>query len=167
MKELLFWVVMTAIVLNSATVVLSIVRPDMRVWPPPRKASWQYVYNGIMSFTGLLGIVGKANLVSGIGYGAPQRALYLAGVVQQSNGVTSDMGEALGHLDRGVVESHDAGAYLGNYGFRHDEGLAEETVKPLRDVPRQFDMLTLVLANRHLMCIVEQDVSRHEHRVVQ
>jgi len=56
-KQLLFWIVVAAVVLNSATVVLSIVRPDMRVWPPPRRDSWQYVYNGVMSFTGLLGVV--------------------------------------------------------------------------------------------------------------
>jgi protein-S-isoprenylcysteine O-methyltransferase Ste14 len=29
----------------------------MRVWPPPRRDSWQYFYNGVMSFTGLLGVV--------------------------------------------------------------------------------------------------------------
>lgn len=55
--KLLFWIVLAAVLLNSATVALSIVRPDMRVWPPPRKGSWQYVYNGVMSFTGLLGVV--------------------------------------------------------------------------------------------------------------
>lgn len=56
-KQLVFWIVLTAVLLNSATVALSIVRPDMRVWPPPRRHSWQYVYNGVMSFTGLLGLV--------------------------------------------------------------------------------------------------------------
>jgi protein-S-isoprenylcysteine O-methyltransferase Ste14 len=57
MKQLLFWIVCTAVLLNSATVALSIVRPDLRVWPPPRRDSWQFVYNGIVSFTGLLGVV--------------------------------------------------------------------------------------------------------------
>ncbi len=57
MKQLLFWVVLAAVLLNSATLVLSIVRPDLRVWPPPRRDSWQYFYNGAMSFTGLLGLV--------------------------------------------------------------------------------------------------------------
>ncbi len=55
--QLLFWIVLAAVLLNSATVVLSIVRPVRRVWPPPRRDSWQYVYNGAMSFTGLLGVV--------------------------------------------------------------------------------------------------------------
>jgi len=57
LKELLFWTVSGAILLNCATVVLSIVRPDMRVWPPPRRDSWQYAYNGVVSYTGLLGLV--------------------------------------------------------------------------------------------------------------
>lgn len=57
MNTILFWVVAAAILLNSATVLLSIVRPDLRVWPPPRRDSWQYRYNGAMSYTGLLGLV--------------------------------------------------------------------------------------------------------------
>ena len=57
MKQVLFWVVLAAVLLNTATLVLSIARPDLRVWPPPRRDSWQYFYNGAMSFTGLLGLV--------------------------------------------------------------------------------------------------------------
>ncbi len=57
MKQLLFWVVSGAVVLNSAAIVLSIVRPDRRIWPPPRRDSWQYYYNGAMSYIGLLGLV--------------------------------------------------------------------------------------------------------------
>jgi len=53
----LFWIVLATVLLNSATVVLSIVRPDMRVWPPPRRDSWQFFYNGVMSLAGLLGVV--------------------------------------------------------------------------------------------------------------
>jgi protein-S-isoprenylcysteine O-methyltransferase Ste14 len=56
-KQILFRIVLAAVLLNSATVVLSIVRPEMRVWPPPRRDSWQYFYNGVVSFTGLLGVV--------------------------------------------------------------------------------------------------------------
>jgi protein-S-isoprenylcysteine O-methyltransferase Ste14 len=52
-----FWFVSAAVLLNGATVVLSIVRPERRVWPPPRRDSWQYYYDGILSFTGLLGVV--------------------------------------------------------------------------------------------------------------
>jgi len=53
----LFWIVVAAVLLNTATIVLSIIRPAMRVWPPPGRRSWQYVYNGVLSFTGLLGVV--------------------------------------------------------------------------------------------------------------
>ncbi len=57
MEQVLFWVVLGAVLLNSATVALSIARPDLRVWPPPRRDSWQYFYNGAMSYTGLLGLL--------------------------------------------------------------------------------------------------------------
>ena len=57
MTEILFWAVLAAIVLNTATIVLSIARPSLRVWPPPRRDSWQYYYNGALSYTGLLGLV--------------------------------------------------------------------------------------------------------------
>lgn len=56
-KQVLFWVVVTAVLLNSATVALSILKPEIRVWPPPRRDSWQYFYNGAMSFTGLFGVL--------------------------------------------------------------------------------------------------------------
>ena len=58
MKQALFWLVLVAVLLNTATVVLSIIRPDRRVWPPPRRDSWQYLYNGAVTFTGMLGLVG-------------------------------------------------------------------------------------------------------------
>jgi hypothetical protein len=56
-KQLVFWIVTTAVLLNYATVGLSILRPDLRVWPPPGRRSWQYVYNGVVSYTGLFGVV--------------------------------------------------------------------------------------------------------------
>ncbi len=56
-KHVLFWVVLGAVLLDTATIVLSIARPHLRVWPPPRRDSWQYFYNGAMSYTGLLGLV--------------------------------------------------------------------------------------------------------------
>jgi protein-S-isoprenylcysteine O-methyltransferase Ste14 len=60
--QLLFWIVVAAVVMNIVTVVLSIVRPDHRVWPPPRRDSWQYVYNGIVSFAGIFGVVALGGL---------------------------------------------------------------------------------------------------------
>ena len=57
MREILFWAVLAAVVLNTASIVLSIARPSLRTWPPPRRNSWQYYYNGALSYTGLLGLV--------------------------------------------------------------------------------------------------------------
>ena len=57
MTQTLFWAVLAAISLNLATIALSIARPDLRVWPPPRRDSWQFVYNGVVTFTSLLGFL--------------------------------------------------------------------------------------------------------------
>ena len=57
MTQVLFSVVLVAVLLNTATVLLTIARPDLRVWPPPRRNSWQFLYNGAMSYTGLFGLI--------------------------------------------------------------------------------------------------------------
>ncbi len=57
MTRVVFWVVAVAILLNCATVAFSIARPSARVWPPPRRDSWQYVYDGVVSLTGFVGVV--------------------------------------------------------------------------------------------------------------
>jgi protein-S-isoprenylcysteine O-methyltransferase Ste14 len=43
--------------LNGGSLGLSIARPDLRIWPPPSSHSWQFVYNGILAYTALLGVV--------------------------------------------------------------------------------------------------------------
>ena len=48
---------------------------------------------------------------------------------------------------------------------REHEGLAEPTVEPQCDVPRDLHVLTLVVAHGDLLGVVEQDVSRHESRI--
>ena len=44
--------------------------------------------------------------------------------------------------------------------------VAEIVVELLRDVARQFEMLLLVLADRHMGGAIDQDVGRHQHRIV-
>ena len=57
---------------------------------------------------------------------------------------------------RGVVENMRA---------RLGEGLAEAGVEAARDLARQLEVLRLVLADRHLARLVEQDVGRLQHRI--
>jgi len=40
-------------------------------------------------------------------------------------------------------------------------------LKPLRDVTRELNVLALVVPDRHLIGVVEQDVSDHQHRVAE
>ena len=48
---------------------------------------------------------------------------------------------------------------------RHDEGVAVAGVEPDGDVPRELDMLALVLPDRHQVGVIEQDVGCLKHRI--
>ena len=74
---------------------------------------------------------------------------------------------ALAHLLRRVVQAHDARAAVTDDRLGHDERLAEGVVEALGDVARELDVLLLVLAHRDGVGLVQQDVRRHEHRVVE
>ncbi len=50
-------------------------------------------------------------------------------------------------------------------GFRNDERLPVSGVEALGQVPGQLQMLALIVAYRHPVGVVEQDVGRHENRV--
>jgi hypothetical protein len=78
-----------------------------------------------------------------------------------------DVGIALRHLHGRIVQPHHPGADRRDHGGGQDEHLAVKTVEPLRDVPRELDVLLLVLAHRHLVGVVEQDVRGHQDRVVE
>ena len=56
MRQIAFWVVIVSAVLDEASLIVSILRPDLRTWPPPGRNSWQFVCKGILSWTTLLGI---------------------------------------------------------------------------------------------------------------
>ena len=51
------------------------------------------------------------------------------------------------------------------YGVGHRERLAERGVEPLREIAGQLQVLALVLADRHGVGLVEQDVGRLQDRV--
>ena len=106
-KSLLFWSVVGAIVSNIATVLLSIVRPDLRVWPPPRRGSWQYYYDGIVSLTGLVG-VGVLGIVDFDSFLLHHWARFLAGGLL----VTSGCFGLWGYLTLGVHASQGLGGDL-------------------------------------------------------
>ena len=55
----------------------------------------------------------------------------------------------------------------GNVAFGHDERVAERVVEADRDVAGELDVLALVVADGHLVGVVEEDVGGHQHRVVE
>ena len=50
---------------------------------------------------------------------------------------------------------------------RYHERPAIAGVEPVGHVAGQFEVLALVVADRHLVGVVQQDVGRHEHRIGQ
>ena len=54
---LTFSLVILCVVLEAGSLAVSVARPDLRIWPPPRRDSWQFVVNGILSNTMLFGLV--------------------------------------------------------------------------------------------------------------
>ena len=65
-----------------------------------------------------------------------------------------------------IVQRHDARAELAHHGSRLDKGLAEAEVEGVGEVTRQLDVLALVVANRHGVGLIEQDVGGHQRRIV-
>ena len=115
----------------------------------------------------LLRRVREPDLVPVVGHCAFERPLDLLGVVYHADRVAPDVRIALGHLHRGVVEPHDTPADFGNDSIGHHKRVAVDVVETLGDVTRKLNVLPLVLADWHLMGIVEQDVARHEDGVVE
>ena len=71
----------------------------------------------------------------------------------------------LRHLLCRVVEAHHPGPQLAYHRLGNRENVAESVVEAAGDITRQFDVLLLVVAHRYNRCIVQQNVSRHQHRV--
>ncbi len=57
MKQLTSWIVFASLLLMLGSVVLSIVRPDLRTWPRLRGASWRTLCMSIISHIGWLGVL--------------------------------------------------------------------------------------------------------------
>ena len=72
---------------------------------------------------------------------------------------------ALAHLG-GPVEAGQA-QRLAADGLRHVERVAEAAVETLGDVARHLDVLTLVIADGHLVRLHDEDIRRHEHGVAE
>jgi hypothetical protein len=73
--------------------------------------------------------------------------------------------DALGHLLVHDLQVVDLRGLAQDVGLGHPEGVAEAVVEPLRQVAGELDVLALVLADRHLVGLVEQDVGRLQDRV--
>ena len=111
----------------------------------------------------LLGRV-VAHLVLGVGDGPLELAPDHLRVVHHLDHPGARLGR-LRHLGHRVLEVHDAGPGARRRRLRHDERLAEAVVEAQRDVAGDLDVLALVVADRHVLGVVEQDVGRLQRRV--
>jgi len=51
-KEIIFWGIVAGAVIYDSLLIFSIVKPNLRFWPPPPSPSWRYE---VTRFTGVLG----------------------------------------------------------------------------------------------------------------
>ena len=73
--------------------------------------------------------------------------------------------QALAHLLLRRLQVHHPRPGLGDEPGGHGEGLPEAVVEPGREVAGQLEVLALVVTDRHLVGLVDEDVGGHEHRV--
>ena len=57
MREVLFWAVVSSLSLSNALLVWSILRPELRFWPPPDSSSRRYRYTRFNSVLGPLTVI--------------------------------------------------------------------------------------------------------------
>jgi len=77
MTQLIFWALVCSLLLSNGLLVVSIVRPEFRFWPPPEVSSRRYRFSRAIGFLApltILGVVALAPLDSGSGlFGHPSR----------------------------------------------------------------------------------------------
>ena len=114
----------------------------------------------------LLGILQRVGHRQWIGLGAADLLGDRVGIVGKVDArVVRRIG--LAHLLGAVAQAHDARrrAEDQRLGDREEIRLAEIVVELDGDVARQLEMLFLVLADRHVRCLVDQDVGGHQRGI--
>ena len=105
-----------------------------------------------------------AHVRLGVGHGALELAHDVGRGVEHHHAPGVALGR-LRHLRGRILEVHHTRPGLGSHGLGHDEGLAEAEIEPDRRIAGDLDVLALIVADRHLVGVVEQDVGRLQRRV--
>src|SRR6266550_1342799 len=69
------------------------------------------------------------------------------------------------HLSGGVLEIHDPGTYVRDGALGNGESGAEPGIETLGDTTDELDVLSLIIADRHRVGLIEQHIGSHQHRV--
>ena len=113
--------------------------------------------------TGLiLGVKADAVLRIGVSDGTLELTLDILGTLHQEY---TALGHGLTHLAVGSVQTHDTGALLGDKGLGDLEHITVNTVEALCNVTGQLAVLLLIVAHRHQVGLVQQDISCHQGRI--
>ena len=107
----------------------------------------------------------EAHLAVGVGDGPLELLGHGGQVVEQVARCPASVVGGLGHLVGRLLQVHDPGADRGDGGLGHDERVAVAAVEALGDVAGELEVLALVVAHRHLVGVVQEDVGRLQRRV--
>ena len=72
----------------------------------------------------------------------------------------------LGHFLGRLQQRHYARARFRNKRLWHLKDIAVQRVETLGDIAAQFQVLFLVFTHRYQICLIQQDVRCHQHRIV-
>ena len=75
------------------------------------------------------------------------------------------IGVRLGHFLHRFLQGHDFGTFRRQVGFRHFKSVTVQVVEALRHIPGKLQVLGLVGAYRHIICLIQQDIRRHQGRI--
>ncbi|CZW17140.1 Uncharacterised protein [Enterobacter hormaechei] len=86
-------------------------------------------------------------------------------IFQQADNVVAVI-VRLGHLFGRLQQGHHARAGFRNKRLRHFEHVTVKRIEALGNIAAQLQVLLLVFTHRHLVGLVQQNVGRHQHRII-
>ena len=71
----------------------------------------------------------------------------------------------LAHFFSRLLQRHNLCTGFADKGFGQREGFTVKTIETVRNIAGNFQMLLLVHADRHVVCLIQQNIRRHQHRI--
>ena len=71
----------------------------------------------------------------------------------------------LGHLFGRILQAHDLGTDLADVRLGDSKHITVKIVETLSNIPGELQMLHLIDANRNHICLIKENVRRHQNRI--